>query len=72
MENKIKNILGWILLIWGLLFLIITIISIFSKLDFWDIKETSFYLMRLIYVIVFVLIPMITGSILLSINNKNK
>jgi hypothetical protein len=71
MANKIKNILGWILLIWGLLFLIITIISIFSKLDFWDIKETSFYLERLIYVIVFILIPLITGSILLS-NNIEK
>ena len=71
MSNKIKNILGWILLIWGLLFLIITIISIFFKLDFWDNKETSFYFERLIYVIVFILIPMITGSILLS-NNIEK
>jgi len=70
MANKIKNILGWILLIWGLLFLIITIISIFLKLDFWDIKETSFYLLRLIYLIVFILIPMITGSILLSSNGN--
>jgi hypothetical protein len=70
MANKIKNIIGWILLIWSLLFLIITIISLFSKLDFWDKKETSFYLERLIYVIVFILIPMITGSILLSINRN--
>jgi hypothetical protein len=71
MPNKIKNILAWFLLIWGLLFFVITTISIFLKLDFWDVKETSFYLERLIYVIVFILIPMITGSILLS-NNIEK
>ena len=71
MSNKIKNILAWFLLIWGLLFFVITTTSIFLKLDFWDTKATSFYLERLIYVIVFILIPMITGSILLS-SNRNQ
>ena len=68
---KIKIILGWILLIWGLIFLIITIVSIFLELDYWENKLTSFYFLRMIYILIFILIPLISGSILLS-NDKNK
>ena len=69
MLNEIKKIIGWTLLLWGLIFLVVTIISIFFELDYWEDKSTAFYLLRLIYVIVFIMIPMLSGSVLL-INEK--
>jgi hypothetical protein len=65
MLDKIKKIIGWTLLLLGLIFLVITIISMFFELDYWEDKSTAFYLLRFIYVIVFILIPMISGTILL-------
>ena len=69
MLNEIKKIIGWTLLLWGLIFLVVTIISIFFELDYWEDKSISFYLLRLIYVIVFIMIPMLSGSVIL-INEK--
>lgn len=69
MLNEIKKIIGWTLLLWGLIFLVVTIISMFFELDYWEDKSTAFYLLRLIYIIVFIMIPMLSGSVLL-INEK--
>ncbi len=72
MENKIIKIVGWFLFIMGFLFMLLTILSLFFELDFWDKKETSFYLIRLLYIFVFIMTPMISGSILLSIDKRRK
>jgi hypothetical protein len=72
MENKIIKIVGWFLFIMGFLFMLLTILSLFFELDFWDKKETSFYLIRLIFIFVFIMTPMISGSILLSIDKRSK
>ena len=69
MLDKFKKIIGWILLLWGLIFLVVTIISMFLVLDYWEDKSISFYLLRLLYVTVFIMIPMVSGSVLL-INEK--
>ena len=71
MLDKIKKIIGWALLLLGLIFLVITIISMFFELDYWEDKSTAFYLLRFIYVIVFILIPMISGTILLFSEKTN-
>jgi|688.fasta_scaffold968556_1 hypothetical protein len=71
MLNEIKKIIGWTLLLWGLIFLVVTIISIFFELDYWEDKSISFYLLRLIYVIVFIMIPMLSGSVLLIFEKTN-
>lgn len=71
MLNEIKKIIGWTLLLWGLIFLIVTIISMFFELDYWEDKSTAFYLLRLIYIIVFIMIPMISGAILLFSEKTN-
>ena len=71
MSNYIKKIIGWILFIWGFIFLIISISSILINLEFWENKPTSFYFTRIIYIFIFILIPLISGSILIS-NEKIK